>query len=136
MVSMRSENPICAPSHLSDSFFQFPLKRFQCSSDRRWPSLVVSKNSVEHFLFPRFSTPGDRLCPQVVAQAPQLSRSSEKQATCECCYGRQFIHSVVSLHSGMSRAVHPQKFRRWVSTIATFQSALPILFFVANSLNL
>ena len=52
------------------------------------------------------------LCPQVVAQAPQLSRSSEKQATCECCYGRQFIHSVVSLHSGMSRAVHPQEFSK------------------------
>ena len=50
------------------------------------------------------------LCPQVVAQAPQLSRSSEKQTTCECCYGRQFIHSVVSLHSGVPRAMHPQEF--------------------------
>ena len=52
------------------------------------------------------------LCPQVVAQAPQLSRSSEKQATCECCYSRQFIRSVVSPHSGMSRAVHPQEFSK------------------------
>ena len=43
-------------------FFQFPLKRFQCSSDWRWPSLVVSKKSVEHFLFPRFYPPGDRWC--------------------------------------------------------------------------
>ena len=41
---------------------QFPLKRFQCSSDWRWPSLVVSKKSVEHFLFPRLSTPGGRWC--------------------------------------------------------------------------
>ena len=43
------------------------------------------------------------LCPQVVSQASQHFRSSEKQATCSIC-------SVVSLHAGMSRAVHPQEY--------------------------
>ena len=52
------------------------------------------------------------LCPQVVSQAPQHFRSSEKQATCEGCFTRQSICSVVSLHSGMSRAVHPQEFSK------------------------
>ena len=50
------------------------------------------------------------LCLQVVSQASQHFRSSEKQATCEGCFARQSICSVVSLHSGMSRAVHPQEF--------------------------
>ena len=31
-------------------------KRFQCSSDWRWPSLVLSRKIVERFLFPRLSS--------------------------------------------------------------------------------
>ena len=42
------------------------------------------------------------LCPQVVSQASQHFRSSKKQATCEGCFARQSVCSVVSLHSGMS----------------------------------
>ena len=38
------------------------------------------------------------LCPQVVSQAPQHFRSSEKQATCEGCLALQFICSVISLY--------------------------------------
>ena len=49
------------------------------------------------------------LCPQVVSQAPQHFRSSGKQAICEGCFARNCICSVISLHSGMSRAVHPQE---------------------------
>ena len=41
------------------------------------------------------------LCLPVVSQAPQHFRSSEKQATCEGCFARQSICSVISLHSGM-----------------------------------
>ena len=52
------------------------------------------------------------LCPQVVTQAPQHFRSSETQASCDGCFARQSICSVVSLHSGMSRAVHPQEFSK------------------------
>ena len=43
-----------------------------------------------------------------MSQAPQDFRSSEKQATCEGCFARQCICSVIFLHSGMSKAVHPQ----------------------------
>ena len=40
----------------------------------------------------------------------KLFRSSETQATCEGCFPRLSICSIISLHSGMSRAVHPQEF--------------------------
>ena len=42
------------------------------------------------------------LYPQVMYQAPQHFRSSEKQATCEGCFARQSICLVISLRSGMS----------------------------------
>ena len=45
MVSMPSEKSICAPSRLSEVSPRLPLKRFQCSSDWRWPSLVLSRRS-------------------------------------------------------------------------------------------
>ena len=69
------------------------------------------------------------LCPQVVSQAPHHFRSSEKQATCEGCFSRQSVCSVISLHSGMSRAVHPQGFRKGMSTSDPFQSGFPIPLF-------
>ena len=52
------------------------------------------------------------LCPQVVSQAPQHFRSSEKQAICEGCFARQSICSTISRHSGMSGAVHPPEHPR------------------------
>ena len=52
------------------------------------------------------------LGPQAVSQAPQHFRSSEEQATCDSCFARQCIRSVISLHSGMSRAVQPQDFSK------------------------
>ena len=45
------------------------------------------------------------LCPQVVSQTPQNFRSSETQASCDGCFDRQSICSVISFHSGLSRAV-------------------------------
>ena len=79
------------------------------------------------------------LCPLIVSQASQHFRSSQKQATCEGCFARMSVCSVVSLHSGMSRAEHPQEFSKvdvdhrhipvWVSH-STFH------FFVAGSLNM
>ena len=36
------------------------------------------------------------LCPQVVSQASQHIRSSEKQATCNACFSRQSICSVIT----------------------------------------
>ena len=52
------------------------------------------------------------LFPQVVSQAPQHFKSSEKQATGEGCFARQSICSIISLHSGMSSLVHPQEFSK------------------------
>ena len=48
------------------------------------------------------------LCLQVVSQASQHFSSSEKRATCEGCFTGHSICSVVSLHSGIFRAVHPK----------------------------
>ena len=52
------------------------------------------------------------LCPQVMSQVGQHFRSSEKQITYKGCFSRQSICLVISLHSGMSRAVHPQEFAK------------------------
>ena len=41
------------------------------------------------------------LCPQVVSQALEHFKSSEKQATCEGCFACQSVCLVISLHSGM-----------------------------------
>ena len=60
MAFMRSENPICAPSRLSEASPTLSLKHSQCSSDWRWPSLVLLRKIVQRFLFPRLSPPGDR----------------------------------------------------------------------------
>ena len=38
--------------------------------------------------------------------------SSQTRATCDNCFVRQSICSVISLHSVMSRAVHPQVFSK------------------------
>ena len=40
VVSVRLEKPICAPPRLSEVSPTLPLKRFQCSSDWRWPWLM------------------------------------------------------------------------------------------------
>ena len=62
MVSVLSEKPICAPPRLSEFSPASPLNRFQCSSDWRWPSHLLSMEIVKRFLFPRLSPPGDRWC--------------------------------------------------------------------------
>ena len=130
MVSMRSEPPY-ALHPISQKFPQRclrngskvrliddgPLSSFQgrsSSASSFNASLLQAINGVMPLA----------LCPQVVSQASQRFRSSEKQATCEGCFARQCICSVVSLHSGMSRS-----FRRWMLTIDTFQSGLPVPLF-------
>ena len=52
------------------------------------------------------------LCSQILSQTPQHFRSSETQTTCEGCFARQSICLVISLHSSLSRAVHPQEFTK------------------------
>ena len=56
------------------------------------------------------------LCLQVVSQAPQHFRSSEKQATCVGCFACQCICSVISLHSSTPKAVRPQEFSKRMLT--------------------
>ena len=62
MVSMHSEKPICAPPHLSEVSPALPLKRFQCSSDCWWPSLVLSGEIIKRLLFSCFSPPDSCWC--------------------------------------------------------------------------
>ena len=63
LVSIHLENPICAPSQLSEvSPVLPPLKQFQCLSDWWWPSLVLSRKIVSHFLCPCLSPPGHQSC--------------------------------------------------------------------------
>ena len=52
------------------------------------------------------------LCQQGISQAPQHFRSSETQTTCDDCFVSKSLCSVISLHSGMFRAGHPQEFSK------------------------
>ena len=85
---------------------------------RRWPSLVLSRKRLSSSSFHASllqaidGVMSLALYPQVFSQVPQNFRSSKKQDTREGCFARQSICSVISLHSGMSRAVHPQEFSK------------------------
>ena len=46
MVSVPSEKPICAPYNHADVSPTLPSERSQCSSDWRWPFLVLSRKIV------------------------------------------------------------------------------------------
>ena len=74
------------------------------------------------------------LCPQVVSQAPQYFRSSEKQATCEGYFSRQSICSAMSFPPACPGQFIHMSFRRWMSTIDTSQSELPIPLFTFCSI--
>ena len=106
MVSMLSKKSICAPPHLSEVSPTSPLKPIQCSSDSRWPALVLSRKIVwwntslafhASLLLAINGVMSLALCPQVVSQASQHSRSSEKQTTCEGCFARYSGMSMVLL---------------------------------------
>ena len=109
---------LCArkiPHALRPSLRRFPNVAFKTVPMFLWPSLVLSKKIVERFLFSRLSPPGDRWCGiPLVLRAQKVSSSStlpsETQTTCVRFFARQSVCSVVPLHSGMSRAVHPQGF--------------------------
>ena len=118
MVSMCLEKPTYTPPHLSEVSPMLPLKRFQCSLTDDGPlssfqGRLSNASSFNASLLQVISgVMSLALCPQVVSQAPHHFRSSKKQAICEGCFARQSICSVISLHSGMSRAVHPQEFSK------------------------
>ena len=62
------------PYALSEASRTLPLKRFQCSSDWQWPSLVPWRKIVWRFLCPRLSPPVDRWC-HVLGFVPAGTRS-------------------------------------------------------------
>ena len=92
MVSMRSEEPICASPHLSEVSPTSLLKRFQCPSDWRWPSLVFSRKIISHFRCPHLSPPhlsppGDQWCDVLgFVPAGSVSSSSTLQIFCEASH--------------------------------------------------
>ena len=45
-----------------------------------------------------------------VSQAPQHFRSSKVQVICDGCFAQQFICSVISFDSDISKTIHPQEF--------------------------
>ena len=109
--------PLCAPSHLSEVFPTLPLKWFQCLIDNgpllSFQGRSFSTSSFNASLLQAISgVISLALCPQVVSQASQHFRSSKKQATYEGYFASQSICSIVALHSGMSRVVHPQEFSK------------------------
>ena len=121
MLSMHSEKPISASPRLhpiSQKFLQCclwngsnvrltdnsPLLSFEGRSSST-SSFHISLQGID-------SVKSLVLCLLVVSQASQYFRSSKKQATCEGCFAHKSICSVISLHSSMSRAVHPQEFSK------------------------
>ena len=92
---------------------------WNCLSDWQLPSLVLSRKIMQCFLFPRLSLWGDQWC-NVLGFVPVGSVSSfstfqifwgtnHLRCFCVAC---QTICLVISLHSGMSRAGHPQEFSK------------------------
>ena len=67
--------PICAPPRLSEVSPTLPLKRFQCSSDWRWPSRPFQEDLSRNIAFPHLFPPGDRWC-DVLGFVPAGSVSS------------------------------------------------------------
>ena len=137
MVSMRSEKPICAPPCFSEVSPTSPLKRFQCLSDWRWPSLVLSRTIVYRFLFPRLSPPGDRWCDVLgFVPAGSVSSFSTLQIFREAshlwgllCPPVYLLGRFPSLRYVQGSTSTNRNFRRWMSTIDAFHSGLPIPFF-------
>ena len=76
------------------------------------------------------------LCLQVVSQAPQHFRSSETQAPCNGCFSRQSICPVISLHSGMSRAVHRPESSKIMLLLLIIIIIQEILFFLKSKFSL
>ena len=115
---------------LSEFYPNLPLKRFQCSS-------------VRCLLFPRLSPPGNPWC-DILGFVPAGSVSSFstlqiiREATCEGCFARQSTARSFPFTPACPGQYTHRRFRRWMSTIDTFHSGLPIPFFslfVASLLN-
>ena len=122
---MRSEKPICAPPRLSEVSPTSPFSSIQgrsSSASSFHGSLLQAIGGVMSLA----------LCPQVVSQALQRFGSSKKQTTCEGCFARQSICSVISRYSGTG------VFEGECQPLIRCSLGFPFHFslFVASSLNL
>ena len=117
---------------------RFPIFAFQTVPMFVWLTMALCRPfKDEDRLALLLSTPLLQAIDGVMSFAlcSQHLRSSETQATCDGCFTGKSIDSVISLHSSMSRAGHPQVFRRLMSTIDTFHpvwashSTVPFFFF-------
>ena len=139
MISVHLARPICASPHLSEVSATLPLKQFHCLSDSQW-SFHARSLSASSFYTSLLQEVDEvvalALCLQVVSQVPQHFRDSETQAACDSCFSHWPVCSVISLHSGMSRARHPQVL---LNTDVEHWLGCPIplfILFVGTSLNL
>ena len=111
---MYSKKPICTPSCLRSfptvasetvPMFIRLMMALSCpfKEDRLSLPLSFTHSFTSSFFYSLLQTINGvmslALCPQVVSEAPQHFRSSEKQATCEASFAHQCICSVISLHS-------------------------------------
>ena len=133
----------------TQSLRSFPSVAFKTVPLFVWLTMAVSRLFKEHRLAFPLSVPLSSrrsmvwcpslaLCPQVVSQAPQHFGSSEKQATCEGCFARQLSARSFPFTPACPGQYTHGSCRRWMSTIDTVQSGLPIplSLSVASSLNL
>ena len=140
MVSMRSEKPMRAPTHLSGVSPMLPLKQlqFQCWSD--WQSRKI----VERFLFLLLFPPGDRWCDFLgFVPAGSVSSSSTLQSFRDASHSWWLICPPVYLlcHLLWLRHAHSTPigiFEGGCRTLTHASLGFPIhfLLFVAGSLNL
>ena len=146
LCTWKSLNLICVPPALRT----FPNVAFKMFPDWWWPSLTQLTGHKTSSYLPNFLTlslsqgrscstssfhislPQEiesvislAVCPHVVTQTQHL-RSSQMQASCEGCFSCQAICLVISLHSGMSMALHPQEFSGVDVEYDMCQSGLPI----------
>ena len=114
--------------HSTLSLRSFPDIAFEMVPMFVWWMMVfslLSRKIVLCFLFPSLLQAINgmmslALCLQVVSQASQHLRSSEKQATSEGCFAHQSICSVISFYFGMSRAVQLGHIMDDISAILLF----------------
>ena len=134
-VQFNSRWYLCArksPYALHPVSQMFPQRCLR-NSDWRWPSLVISKKIVQSFLCPRLCPPCDRWCDVLgFVPAGSVSNCSTLQIFRDASHLWGLLCPPVYLlgHFGSLRHIQGSTcthriFRRWRSTIGTFQSGLP-----------
>ena len=98
------------------SSVQFKMASIRSASLRSFPNVAFETVPMLVWLTMALSRPlkGDRwydvlgFVPVGSVSSSSTLTSSETQATCDGCFARQSVWSLISFDSGMSRTVHPQ----------------------------